>query len=238
MRSRQIRLIFGVSIIFLLMSTLIVMQVIQPGEQDVLSLGDSYTIGEGVEESERWPVQMVSELKKQGVSLNAPKIIATTGWTTDELQAAIDQAPMIGSTYGWVTLLIGVNNQYRGRDVEVFRKDFQKLLRFAIERANGRSERVIVLSIPDWGVTPFAASRDAAKIASEIDTFNRVKREETVALRAHYVDITDISREAKQAPKEWLAPDELHPSGGMYRRWAQRAAEVVREELAKAKTGS
>lgn len=238
MRSKRIRLILGVSIMFLLMSTLIVMQVIQPGEQDVLSLGDSYTIGEGVEESERWPVQMVTELKKQGVTLNAPKIVATTGWTTDELQAAIDKTPMIGRTYGWVTLLIGVNNQYRGRDVEVFRKDFQKLLRFAIERANGRAERVIVLSIPDWGVTPFAASRDAEKIAREIDLFNRVKREETVALHAHYVDITDISREAKQAPKEWLAPDELHPSGAMYRRWAQRAAEVVREELAKAKTGS
>ena len=150
-----------------------------PGEYDVLSLGDSYTIGESVGEEHRWPLQLVAELQERGVQWNQPRIIAKTGWTTDELQSAIDQSPFIGRTYGWVTLLIGVNNQYRGLDAEIFRKDFRELLQYAIERADNRPRRVLVLSIPDWGVTPFARSRDTKKIAAEIDMFNRIKSEET-----------------------------------------------------------
>ena len=205
-----------------------------PGEYDVLSLGDSYTIGESVEEKHRWPIQLVAELQERGVQWNQPRIIAKTGWTTDELQSAIDQSPFIGRTYGWVTLLIGVNNQYRGLDAEIFRTDFRELLQYAIERANNRPRRVLVLSIPDWGVTPFARGRDTKKIAAEIDTFNRIKSEETLAQNAHFIDITDISRDAAEYPSKWLASDELHPSGAMYWRWAQRAADVVLQEITKA----
>ena len=205
-----------------------------PGEYDVLSLGDSYTIGESVEEKHRWPIQLVAELQERGVQWNQPRIIAKTGWTTDELQSAIDESPFIGRTYGWVTLLIGVNNQYRGLDAEIFRTDFRELLQYAIERANNRPRRVLVLSIPDWGVTPFARGRDTKKIAAEIDTFNRIKSEETLAQNAHFIDITDISRDAAEYPSKWLASDELHPSGAMYWRWAQRAADVVLQEITKA----
>ena len=205
-----------------------------PGEYDVLSLGDSYTIGESVEEKHRWPIQLVAELQERGVQWNQPRIIAKTGWTTDELQSAIDESPFIGRTYGWVTLLIGVNNQYRGLDAEIFRTDFRELLQYAIERANNRPRRVLVLSIPDWGVTPFARGRDTKKIAAEIDMFNRIKSEETLAQNAHFIDITDISRDAAEYPSKWLASDELHPSGAMYWRWAQRAADVVLQEITKA----
>ena len=205
-----------------------------PGEYDVLSLGDSYTIGESVEEKHRWPIQLVAELQERGVQWNQPRIIAKTGWTTDELQSAIDESPFIGRTYGWVTLLIGVNNQYRGLDAEIFRKDFRELLQYAIERANNRPRRVLVLSIPDWGVTPFARGRDTKKIAAEIDMFNRIKSEETLAQNAHFIDITDISRDAEGYPSKWLASDELHPSVAMYWRWAQRAADVVLQEITKA----
>lgn len=205
-----------------------------PGEYDVLSLGDSYTIGESVEEKHRWPIQLVAELQERGVQWNQPRIIAKTGWTTDELQSAIDESPFIGRTYGWVTLLIGVNNQYRGLDAEIFRTDFRELLQYAIERANNRPRRVLVLSIPDWGVTPFARGRDTKKIAAEIDMFNRIKSEETLAQNAHFIDITDISRDAEEYPSKWLASDELHPSVAMYWRWAQRAADVVLQEITKA----
>jgi lysophospholipase L1-like esterase len=196
----------------------------------VLSLGDSYTIGEGVPESERWPLQMATQLKAQNLAIQTPQIIAKTGWTTDELQAAVDKASL-QPKYDWVTLLIGVNNQYRNRDVEAFRKEFRELLVFAIEKAGENPKRVIVLSIPDWGVTPFAEGRDRAKIAEQIDLYNRVKREETEKLRAHYVEITDITRRATEDAKRWLAEDGLHPSGAMYGQWAERAAKVIAEQL-------
>jgi len=166
----------------------------------VLALGDSYTIGESVETSGRWPVQMLHLLKKQGINLGEPQIIAKTGWTTDELQAGIAQAT-VQDRYEWVTLLIGVNNQYRKRDVESFRKDFQSLLEFAIEKADHRPERVLVLSIPDWGVTPFAEGRDRAEIAQQIDRYNEVKREETERLHAHFIRYNGYyTRSQRQAP--------------------------------------
>jgi lysophospholipase L1-like esterase len=234
MPSKKTYIAIGLTSSVFLLLVYLLMKSILPGEQDVLCLGDSYTIGESVEEKHRWPNQLVVQLQDRGVQWNQPRIIAKTGWTTDELQSAISQSPFIGHTYGWVTLLIGVNNQYRGRDAEVFRKDFRELLQYAIERANNRPSRVLVLSIPDWGVTPFAQNRDTKKIAFEIDAFNRIKREETLAQHAHFIDITDISREAPEDPSKWLAPDELHPSGAMYQRWAQRAADVVLQEIKKA----
>lgn len=177
-----------------------------------LALGDSYTIGEQVDEADRFPNQLARALK-----IPLPPIIAKTGWTTDELNAAIDQANVKGP-YELVTLLIGVNNQYRGRDAEQYRKEFAALLQRAIGFAGGNASRVVVVSIPDWGVTPFAASRDRAKIAREIDQFNAINREETARAKARYVDITPISRKAA-TDSTLVAGDGLHPSGKMYAAW-------------------
>jgi lysophospholipase L1-like esterase len=190
-------------------------------EIGILSLGDSYTIGEGVGEDERWPVQLAAALREQGVPATEPRIIARTGWTSGELSAAIQQENPQG-TYQLVSLLIGVNNQYRGLDIEEYRSQFRGLLEQAIDFAGGEASRVIVLSIPDWSVTPFAASRDRALIAGEIDRFNRVNRQETENLSARYVDVTPISRQAA-TDRSLVAEDGLHPSGKMYEAWVRLA---------------
>lgn len=180
-----------------------------------LALGDSYTIGESVAEADRWPNQLARELRRRGVDIGDPEIIARTGWTTDELSAAIDAAAPKGP-YSLVTLLIGVNNQYRGRDVEQYRQQFVALLNRAIGFAGGNAKRVIVVSIPDWGVTPFAAQRDRAKIGAEIDRFNAINREEALRAGARYVDITPGSR---RSDPSLVAADGLHPSGKAYSEW-------------------
>ena len=177
-----------------------------------LALGDSYTIGESVREADRWPNQLA-----RAIGIAQPEIIAKTGWTTDELSAAIDKADPKGP-YDLVTLLIGVNNQYRGRDAEQYRKEFVALLNRSIAFAGGNASHVVVVSIPDWGVTPFAANRDRAKIGSEIDHFNAINREETLKAKAHYADITPISRRAA-SEADLVAADGLHPSGKMYTAW-------------------
>jgi lysophospholipase L1-like esterase len=194
-----------------------------------LALGDSYTIGERVDSALRWPVQMARALRDQGVSISDPLIIARTGWTTDELEEGIQAADPEGP-FDLVTLLIGVNNQYRGRDIEEYRVQLRALLNRAITFAGDRPRRVLVLSIPDWGVMPFAADRDRGAIAGEIDLFNRVKAEEAAALGIRYVDITGISREASGAP-DLVAEDGLHPSGLQYSRWVQEAVPVAQELL-------
>lgn len=183
-----------------------------------LALGDSYTIGESVPEAERWPNQQAELLKTKGVSTEVT-IIARTGWTTDELWNGIQEAT-VEPPYDLVSLLIGVNNQYRGRDIQEYREGFVFLLNKAIEYAGGDANRVIVLSIPDWGVTPFANSRDSKKIAVEINQFNAVNEEESKKAGVHYVDVTPISREAVNDPS-LIAPDGLHPSGKMYAQWAK-----------------
>jgi lysophospholipase L1-like esterase len=182
-----------------------------------LALGDSYTIGESVAVADRWPNQLAQALRAKEMSIADPEIIAKTGWTTDELSAAIDAAKPHGP-YALVTLLIGVNNQYRGRDAEQYRKEFVALLHRAIGFAGGDAKRVIVVSIPDWGATPFAEGRDRAKIGAEIDHFNAVAREEAVRAGAHYADVTPISRHAATDPAP-VAPDGLHPSAKMYAEW-------------------
>lgn len=192
-----------------------------------LALGDSYTIGESVAESERFPVQLVARLKKDGTDLGAPWIIARTGWTTDELDAAITAAGPTGP-YELVTLLIGVNNQYRKRDAEQYRGEFRALLKRAVGFAGGDPSRVIVVSIPDWCVTPFAKEGGRTNESGEIDRYNRVNREETEAAHAKYVDITPISREAVNDPA-LLAEDGLHPSGKMYGRWVELIAPTVKK---------
>lgn len=185
-----------------------------------LALGDSYTIGESVSEVERWPMQLAAMLEAVGSPVTVT-IIAQTGWTTDELAAAIEQAAPQGA-YDLVSLLIGVNNQYRGRDPSQYQLEFRQLLAQAITFAGGEPGRVIVLSIPDWGVTPFAEGRDLVQIAQEIDTFNALNRAEAEQQGAAYIDVTPISRQAAADPA-LIASDGLHPSGKMYGAWAELA---------------
>lgn len=194
-----------------------------------LALGDSYTIGEGVGEAERWPVQLAALLRERGIDVGEPRIIARTGWTTDELSAAIDDADP-RRPFALVTLLIGVNNQYRGRGAEEYRAEFSALLRRAIGFAGGEASRVIVLSIPDWGVTPFADGRDRAQIAAEIDAFNAINRDEARSAGAHWVDVAPQSRAAGADPA-FLVSDGLHPSGRAYAEWARLALPAAVEAL-------
>ncbi len=197
-----------------------------------LALGDSYTIGEGVDEAGRWPMQLARAVRAEGVPVADPHIIATTGWTTDELDAAITAQEPLGE-YDFVSLLIGVNNQYRGRSVEEYRVQFAALLWRAIGFAGNRPGRVLALSIPDWGVTPFAQQqgRDRDQIARELDAYNLVAREACSARGVAFVDITAVSREHGSEVK-MLADDSLHPSTAMYAEWTKLAFPVAHRLLA------
>ena len=199
-----------------------------------LALGDSYTIGEGVAEDGRWPVVLARALRGEGIALEDPRIIATTGWTTDELAAAIDAAEPLGE-WDFVSLLIGVNNQYRGRGLENYREEFTTLLQRAIGFARGRAERVLVLAIPDWGVTPFgtASGRDVAQIARELDAFNAAAAAICAEHGVAFVDIAPVAR-VRGAEAAMLAEDGLHPSAAMYALWAAQALPVARRLLAAA----
>ncbi|WP_132998823.1 SGNH/GDSL hydrolase family protein [Luteimonas arsenica] len=196
-----------------------------------LALGDSYTIGEAVAVEGRWPHQLASRLRAEGIDLDDPWTIATTGWTTDELDAAIDEAAPQGP-YDFASLLIGVNNQYRGRDPGNYADEFAALLDRAIGFAGARADRVLVLSIPDWGVTPFAAAsgRDTSAIARELDAYNAAARAACEARGVAFVDITAVSRERGAEP-DMLAEDGLHPSALMYAEWTRLALPVARRLL-------
>lgn len=195
----------------------------EPEPMSYLALGDSYTIGESVTEQGRWPVQLAAALRERGIALAAPRIIATTGWTTDELSAAMDAAGPLGQ-FDFVSLLIGVNNQYRGRPVDDYQGEFAGLLDRAIQLAGGRADRVLVLSIPDWGVTPFglASGRDIAKIAAELDAYNAAAAAVCAARGVAFVDITPASRSPGDQP-ERIAEDGLHPSALAYADWTALA---------------
>ncbi len=194
-----------------------------------LALGDSYTIGEGVAEPERWPVRLAAMLAERGIRLDPPEIIARTGWTTDELDAAIDAAAPVGP-YSLVSLLVGVNNQYRGRSAEEYREQFRFLLGRASGFAGNEAGPVLVLSIPDWGVTPSAAGRDRDAIAREIDAFNAIAHEEAKLAGARWVDLTPASRTAGARPG-MLVADGLHPSAAAYEEWARLALPHAVEAL-------
>jgi len=196
-----------------------------------LALGDSYTIGEGVDDAGRWPMQLAQCLRDAGVALSDPRIIATTGWTTDELSAAMDDAEPLGE-WDFVSLLIGVNNQYRDRTVDDYVGEFHGLLRRAIALAGDRADHVLVLSIPDWGVTPFAfaSGRDRQAIADDLDAYNAAARELCEAHGVAFIDITDISRHGGEPAM--LADDALHPSAVQYARWADAALPVAKRLLA------
>ncbi|AFL84861.1 lysophospholipase L1-like esterase [Belliella baltica DSM 15883] len=193
-----------------------------------LALGDSYTIGEGVEAKDRYPHQAVEMLKESGLIFSEPKIIATTGWTTDELANGIKAADIEGENYDLVTLLIGVNNQYRGRPVENYRNEFRQLLEDAITFAKGDKSHVVVLSIPDWGVTPFAVNRgsDQEKVAREIDQYNQAKKAISEEMGIAYIDITEHYR-INGMKSESVVSDQLHPSGMIYQYWAEKLVEIV-----------
>jgi len=193
-----------------------------------LALGDSSTIGEGVEPAGRWPMQLAAALPDIGVDVDDPTIIATTGWTTDELEAGIDaDAPQ--GPFELVSLLIGVNDQYRGRSVDEYRPRFTALLQRALAFAADRAPRGLVLSIPDWGVTPYAVAsgRDRVQIGQELDAYNAAAAAICAEHDVAFVDITDLSRQLG-GESVMLAEDGLHPSAAMYTLWHQRAFEVTR----------
>lgn len=197
-----------------------------------LALGDSYTIGEGVDPALRWPVLLADALRAKGVEIAAPEIVAETGWTTDELAAAIDRGDPQGP-FDLVSLLIGVNNQYRKRSVDNYRDEFRDLLRRAVGFAGGEAGRVLVLSIPDWGVTPFADGDDRSpeQIGAEIDEYNATAWEEAEAVGAPFVDITPLFR-TRPLDAALVVEDGLHPSGRVYAAWAERACPVALEVVA------
>ncbi len=203
-----------------------------PTKKSYLALGDSYTIGESVSEQERWPIILQQELEKLGDSLQTPKIIAKTGWTTGELDEAIDQEN-ITKIYDLVSVLVGVNDQYRGDDkgftTERYQKEFADLLDRAIGFAGNDTSQVFVVSIPDYSVTPFASSSDTAKISRELAEYNAIGKEISEDKDVRFFDITPISQEAK-SDSSLLASDELHPSGKMYKRWVK---EVILEGVKK-----
>jgi lysophospholipase L1-like esterase len=213
----------------------------------VLALGDSYTIGEGVEETARWPNLLAETLREEGYAVVPPSIVATTGWTTDELAAALDEADSTGAAtvgtleppYDLVTLLVGVNNQYRGVDrgytVERYRQEFAALLSRAVYYAGGDVQRVVVVGFPDWGVTPFAEERyasgeeerDADMIALQVDAHNAAAQRIAKARGVRYVDVAETSRAMPSA----VAEDGLHPDSTQYAAWTASIAPVVLEHL-------
>jgi len=223
---------FAISLLLTLTSTIhsvfsqdILNQMNKKKSYSLLSLGDSYTIGEQLPPDQSFPQQTATILKKNGIIIDPLKIIAVTGWTTDELMNAIKNEN-ISQTFDLVTLLIGVNNQYRGRDTSDYRNEFRKLLEIALSFSGNNPGRVYVLSIPDWGNTPFAEGRNREKIAEEIDDYNEVNKQESLARNIHYIDITDTTRSPESL--QMLAGDGLHPSGKMYELWAERLAAMIR----------
>jgi lysophospholipase L1-like esterase len=197
-----------------------------------LALGDSYTIGQGVAAFENYPSQTITLLKKENLE-GQLKIIATSGWTTDQLKAGIMDADTDGSlqsAYDIVSLLIGVNNQYQGEPATHYKRGFEDLLKKAIQLSGNSAGHVIVLSIPDWGVTPFAIGRDKTMIAGEIDSYNAINKQVSLDYGAYYIDITPGTREAAD-DTSLLAGDGLHYSSKEYALWAQRVADVIKTML-------
>jgi hypothetical protein len=191
-----------------------------------LALGDSYTIGEAVLLHKSFPYQVVQSLRNNGFDFYAPEIIAKTGWTTDELEVAMKEYEFLAK-YDFVTLLIGVNNQYRGRDVIEYKNGFEELLKKAIELAQGKKEHVIVVSIPDYSLTPFAKNLDVEKIAREIEMFNGVNKALSIQYKVAYADITT---RLKNDPF-LVAEDGLHPSANEYAKWTKKIVELIISQL-------
>jgi lysophospholipase L1-like esterase len=196
-----------------------------------LALGDSYTIGESVPEDQRWPVQLADSLQNHGITIKEPKIIAKTGWTTADLIAAIsDEKEELSEHYDLVSLLIGVNNQYQGLDFDQFEKEFEELLMQAISFADGDTQQVFVVSIPDYGATPFGQKRNPDQIAEQLDRYNNTARQISEQHDVTFINITPISKDAEDQP-ELTAEDNLHPSGKMYQRWVSEMLPSIKMKL-------
>jgi lysophospholipase L1-like esterase len=208
-------------------ATIAPMQISAPDQ--ILFLGDSYTIGTGVAFADSWPSQLVDRLNAQNLRVEAPRVVAQNGWTTGDLAAGIASADL-DESYDSVTLLIGVNNQFRGHDIDAYQVEFRSLLAQAVQFSSGAPDKVIVLSIPDYGVTPFAANRDPQDVAAQIDAFNAVNRAEAQMAGVHYLDVTSISRQAAD-DSSLLAPDDLHPSPKMYAQWVDVILPLATEIL-------
>lgn len=190
----------------------------------MLALGDSYTIGESVREEERWPEQLMTALMHKGYTCHRPEIVAMTGWRTDDLKKGLTSRKL-SHDYSLVSLLIGVNNQYQGKSIDEYARQFEDLLQLAIEHAGGDKSKVIVLSIPDYGYTPFGKDNQG-EISKKIDAFNGVNQAITEKYGLKYINITDISRRGLRSP-DLVAEDGLHPSGKMYALWVERILAVV-----------
>lgn len=199
------------------------------GEKSFLALGDSYTIGQDVSNDQRFPAHTIALLRQSNIKIKDPQYIATTGWTTQNLIAAINQQNPSGP-YDIVTLLIGVNDQYQRMDTTGYRTRFTQLLLKSIELAGNRSSHVVVLSIPDYSVTPFVHSTDKSRVRREIDIFNMINKEITLQYKVQYLDITPSTREAEN-DRSLIANDGLHPSGKEYKKWAERLAPIMKEVL-------
>ena len=194
-----------------------------------LALGDSYTIGESVAVAQRWPEQLVVDMKNKGLRIDSLQIIAKTGWTTDELLLGISKS-ILAPEYDLVTLMIGVNNQYRGRSLDNFREELSVLMEKSIRFAGGDPTRVFVVSIPDWGVTPFAKARDRVQISRAIDSFNIEIQKQCQSRALRYIDVTEMSRQAAM-DSSLVASDGLHPSGQMYSLWVEKMSPIIAEAL-------
>ena len=190
-----------------------------------LALGDSYTIGEGVHLQNSFPYQMADILRNKNIHLNPPIMVAKTGWTTSELYTAIESSNL-NNEYDIVTLLIGVNNQYRGKPIQEFTDEYKMLLQKAISLAGNKRSHVLALSIPDWSVTPFAEGRDKKKIADEINSFNTIVKSISCSSEVPFIDITTEYR-ARSVDPSFIAQDRLHPSGKEYQAWSVKIAEAI-----------
>jgi lysophospholipase L1-like esterase len=184
-----------------------------------LALGDSYTIGQGVNTAERFPAQTLELLKLRSIKTAQLTYVATTGWTSGELDKSMSQQNL--AYYDFVTVLIGVNDQFQGIDTSTYSKNFKSILNRAIQSTRGESQHVLVLSIPDYSLTPEGKKLDTTKIKREIDLFNRLNKNLANNFKCQYLDITVLGREAKSNPT-WVAKDGLHPSAVAYKNWANR----------------
>ena len=200
----------------------------EPGGLRVLALGDSYTVGEGVDPADRWPEQLAARLRQSGVEVAAPEIVAETGWTTGELAEGVDRADPQGP-FDLVTLLIGVNNQYRETAEASYRAELGALLDRAVALGGGDSSRVVAISFPDWGATPFGAAdaRGPARIRDQVDAFNAIARLEAQARGIAWVDVTDLSRQQGDR----VVSDGLHPDATAYAAWTDRILPAARAAL-------
>tara|TARA_Y100000389_G_C17459268_1_gene520458 strand:+ start:1914 stop:2639 length:726 start_codon:yes stop_codon:yes gene_type:complete len=188
-------------------------------KQSYLALGDSYTIGEAVSNNDSWPMQLVKALEEENILIDKPKVIAKTGWTTGDLKKGIDEA-VLNYPYDWISILIGVNNQSQGKNIEVFKADLEQLISQSILFVGNKKNRLFVISIPDWGKMPFAKNQEREKIATEIDNYNQIIYEVCSRKEVGFIDITQISRTLDSNP-HFIGSDSLYPSKSQYAKWVE-----------------